>query len=43
MALINPLKAILTTNTVFRPFSDSEVDVKLPKLIFVGLQVTVIR
>lgn len=39
MALVNPLKAILTTNTVFRPFGDSEVDVKLPKLIFVGLQV----
>eukprot|EP01039_Chlorochromonas_danica_P019317 gene19317-23366_t len=40
MALINPLKAIFSVNDAFKAFDREEgVDLKLPKLIFVGLQV----
>lgn len=54
MALINPIKAIASTNETFRAFdknqlsntegqkqqdSDSYVDLRLPKLIFVSIQI----
>lgn len=39
MALINPLKAISTTNKTFEKFQNEEgVDLRLAKLIFVSLQ-----
>jgi ER membrane protein complex subunit 4 len=40
MALFNPLKAIATVNELFRQFDKEEgVDTKIPKLIFLALQV----
>ena len=40
MALINPLKAIFSVNDSFKAFEKEEgVDLKLPKMIFVSLQV----
>lgn len=40
MALINPLKAIASTNQQFARFSNEEgIDLKLPKLIFISLQI----
>jgi hypothetical protein len=53
MALINPIKAIASTNETFKPFdknqvsnpderkedSDSHVDLRLPKLIFISIQI----
>lgn len=39
MALINPLKAIVTTNQTFKQFeSEPSVDLRIPKLIFISLQ-----
>ena len=40
MALINPLKALLTINNVFKPYEGKDgVDTKIAKLIFIGMQV----
>lgn len=40
MALINPLKAILSINQAFEKFSnDDGIDTKMPKLIFLALQI----
>jgi hypothetical protein len=40
MALFNPLKAIFSVNDAFRQFDKEEgVNTKLPKMIFVALQV----
>ena len=53
MALINPIKAIASTNEVFAAFdkkqtinsdiqkdeSDSHVDLRLPKLIYISIQI----
>jgi len=39
MSLINPFKALLATNETFKNFEKEEgVDLKIPKLIFVSLQ-----
>lgn len=39
MALLNPIKAIFSVNDTFRAFEREDgVDLKLPKLIFLGLQ-----
>lgn len=38
MALINPLKALTTVSTVFKPFERDGVDTKIPKVIFIVLQ-----
>jgi hypothetical protein len=37
MALMNPIKALATTNEAFKHFEG--IDTKLPKLIFVALQI----
>ncbi len=40
MALINPIKAIASTNQTFQQFEKEEgVDLRLPKLIFISLQI----
>ena len=40
MALINPLKALVAINDTFRGFEKEEgVDLKIPKLIFIALQI----
>ena len=39
MALMNPIKAIATTNQVFKVFEkEPSVELKLPKLIYISLQ-----
>lgn len=37
MALFNPLKAIFTVNNAFEKFSDGQVELLLPKLIYCSL------
>lgn len=40
MALINPLKALLTVNDAFKNFEKEDgIDLKFPKLIFIGMQI----
>jgi hypothetical protein len=40
MALINPIKAIVGVNETFKKFANEEgVDTRLPKLIFIVLQI----
>eukprot|EP00540_Astrosyne_radiata_P023945 CAMPEP_0116834924 /NCGR_PEP_ID=MMETSP0418-20121206/7258_1 /TAXON_ID=1158023 /ORGANISM="Astrosyne radiata, Strain 13vi08-1A" /LENGTH=101 /DNA_ID=CAMNT_0004464531 /DNA_START=96 /DNA_END=401 /DNA_ORIENTATION=+ len=38
MAIFNPLRAIFSLNQTFAPVDDGTVDLQLPKLLFLALQ-----